>query len=62
MLLLDEPLGAPDALTRDGLNLELRRAWMQTGCTALLVTQAINEAIFVADRIAEFSARPASRR
>ncbi len=59
ILLLDEPFGALDALTRDALNLEPQRIRMQTGYTAVLVTHAINEAILFADHIAVFSARPA---
>jgi NitT/TauT family transport system ATP-binding protein len=57
-LLMDEPFGALDALTREQMNLDLQRMWLRDRNTVLFITHSIEEAVLLSDRVVVMSPRP----
>lgn len=60
ILLMDEPFGALDTLTREQMNMDLQRLWMSANKTVLFITHSIQEAVFLSDRVMGMTPRPGS--
>ncbi len=58
LLLMDEPFGALDALTREQLNVDLQNIWMKTGKTIIFITHSVTEAVFLGSRVVVMGTRP----
>ena len=58
LLMMDEPFGALDALTREQMRLDLEQLWMATRKTVIFITHSIDEAVLLADRVVVMSPRP----
>ena len=58
LLLMDEPFGALDALTREQMRIDLEALWLETRKTVVFITHSIDEAVLMADRVVVMSARP----
>jgi len=58
LLLMDEPFGALDALTREQMNLDLQRIWLRDRSTVMFITHSIEEAVLLADRVVVMTSRP----